>query len=560
MLLRWDRATPSPNLAAAAPNAVGCLWADGIFTNQAELCHRCGLPPSTPLTGMLAVLYRQKETAMAGEVLGTGSWIIWDGPRRRLLAFMDRTGERSLYYTWQGSTLWLDPNLETLLAALPARPPLNRRSLVYHLAASFPDSGETFYEGIQAVPPGCLLIVQPESQRQQTYWSAELRPLLRLKTTEAYAEAYRSLLLEVTAGYIRPGPLAVTLSSGLDCASVAVALKTLQPNLDLSAITYVTPGIPEADESELAAQSAARLGLPQIFLDVSQLWPLSSETPPAASLVSPFRNYYDEIWDTFYRTLAGRGIRTLYLGTAGDDLFGGNILPYADFLLSGRWKRLVEEMRYHLPRSPVKPSTWQAINIFLLTPIRRAYLPTFLRRPPAPMWMTPDAQAISRRLLADNPPDWRHLPARQQRRNALHGRLMHAILEQKNRHAASHGVELVSPLIDSRMVDFALSLPPEQTVFNGQRKTIVRNALKNDLPEGVINMWGKITPGALGDLGLRDKAAPRIRPLLQNMRCAELGLVDEAALRQRYEVYCQKGGISDFWYAVTLEDWLRRFF
>lgn len=560
MLLCWDRDTPSPNLAAPVPRGVSCLWANGFFTNRAALCRQCGLPSTTPLTGLLAVLYRLKGPACAADVLGTGAWLIWDGPQRRLLAFMDRMGEQSLFFTWQGNMLWLDPDIETLLAALPARPLLNRRSLIFHISAASPNPEETFYEGINAVAPGTILMVEPDRLQRKSYWSAEVQPLLRLESDQAYADAYRSLLLEVTQDYIVPGALGVTLSSGLDCSSVAAALKILCPDLDLTAFTYITPAVPQADERELAEQTAVKLNLPQVFLDASPLWPLCADQAPATGLASPFRNYYDELWDVIFRDVTSRGIHALYLGTAGDDIFGGNILPYADYLLTGRWKKLIQEMRIHLPLSPARLSPWQAVNLFLWTPIRRAYLPLFLRRPHAPAWMKPAARSIARGLLAHTPPDWRHLPARQQRRNFLRGWHTHNLLVHKRRHAARYGLRLISPLIDSRIVDFALSLPPEQTAHNGQRKMIVRRAMIHDLPEGVINMWGKITPGALGDLGLRDKAAPRIRSLLQNMRCAELGLVDEAALRQQYETYYQEGGNSNFWNAITLEDWLRRFF
>ena len=48
---------------------------------------------------------------------------------------------------------------------------------------------------------------------------------------------------------------------------------------------------------------------------------------------------------------------------------------------------------------------------------------------------------------------------------------------------------------------------------------------------------------------------------MRDMRAADLGYVDELPLRQAYDDYA--AGRTDstmFWFAITLEDWLRRHF
>jgi hypothetical protein len=111
------------------------------------------------------------------------------------------------------------------------------------------------------------------------------------------------------------------------------------------------------------------------------------------------------------------------------------------------------------------------------------------------------------------------------------------------------------------LFEFAASLPTTQTFRAGQRKVIVRNAMRDTLPDEIVDMWGKITPETISERGLREREVGKVWALLSGMRAADLGLVDEAALRETYQRYLDgKTSNALFWYTLTLEDWLRRYF
>ena len=129
------------------------------------------------------------------------------------------------------------------------------------------------------------------------------------------------------------------------------------------------------------------------------------------------------------------------------------------------------------------------------------------------------------------------------------------------RAGARHDIKMRHPLLDHRLFEFAASLPTTQTFRAGQRKIIMRNAMRGLLPDDIVNMWGKITPETISERGLREREQGKVWPLLAHMRAAELGLVDEARLREAYQSYVdRKTNDSLFWYTLTLEDWLRRYF
>lgn len=140
-------------------------------------------------------------------------------------------------------------------------------------------------------------------------------------------------------------------------------------------------------------------------------------------------------------------------------------------------------------------------------------------------------------------------------------RFLPHVMAQAAADAAGRGVELRHPLLDHRLLEFAASLPADQSFRGGESKTVVRNALRGLLPEEVVEQRGKVVPSAISRRGLAEREQGKIWPLLRDMRAAELGLVDEERLREGYRDYLagdRRSGL--FWYAVTLEAWLREHF
>jgi asparagine synthase (glutamine-hydrolysing) len=203
------------------------------------------------------------------------------------------------------------------------------------------------------------------------------------------------------------------------------------------------------------------------------------------------------------------------------------------------------------------------MRMMIVGPLVRTYLPLLSRWRPQPKpWL--HAEHLSLFQEISHPPSAPRamLPGRIQRLQGLSGMTMNYVAEHQDRRTrVRHGIDLRHPLLDHRLVDFALTLPTTQTFRAGQRKIIVRNAMRGILPGEIVEMWGKIYPTTISERGLREREQAKVWALLTNMRAAELGLVDEARLRQAYQDFLDHQKDEDFiWYTLTLEDWLRRYF
>lgn len=521
-----------------------------------------GLLPQSDDRELVYSLYRRYGENAAQYLAGTLSWVLWDSQSQSLVIANDRLGNHSFYYATLNQTFWLASQLEFLLGidALPRQP--NPRSLVAQITGCAPLAGETFYASIHKLEPAGWMRLQPGNQRVGRYWQVQPQPALKLASDDEYAQALLDLLLRVIPGHIPSGPAGITLSSGLDSTTVAAAIRQQAPETRLLALCMVAPEIPQADESLLSAEVSRFLGIPSLQIRADLLWPLSSPQGIQTSASTPYYGYYTELIGETLQAARQRGLTVVFSGLSGDHLFGGNVFAYPDLLLTGRWIELVRQIRYHLPRSSMGYSLPLILRRMVLAPIRAAYFPAWRvdTTPPAP-WLRPAYVDLYREHFIRPPKVHRMLPGRLARFRMLNHPSLLSGVELLNRQAESLGLEFRHPLLDHRLIEFAASLPTDQTFRASQRKIIVRNAMRGLLPPSVLEMWNKIVPAEICHLGLRQRERDKVWRLMTNMRSAELGYVDESALRQAYQDYLDgKTDSTHFWHTLTLEDWLRRWF
>jgi asparagine synthase (glutamine-hydrolysing) len=536
--------------------------AQGYVANRAELLHRFGLPESGEDREILHLVYTRCGLEAANHIAGTLAWVLWDSRQRQVVMARDRMGNHNWYFTTLGDELWFSNRIEALLG-LPGLPrSLNPRSVAVQIMGGVPLPGETFYESIREVLPGGFVRLDGQGRQEGRYWQIVPQPTLKLKTDQEYAQALRELLFRLVAEHAPPGQASITLSSGLDSTSVAAAICHAAPQTSLAALCWSAPELPEADESRFAAEVCRFLGIPYTEIRADRLWPMCRPDGICTSAMMPIYGYYTELFDETFQAARRQGSKVVFSGLSGDHLFGGNVFAYPDLLLTGRWLELARQIQHHLPRSSMRLSLYQIMRRMILSPIRQAYLPGRKNDAPAPVsWLRPPYDELYRSHFT-RPPEFRWmLPGRLARLHMIGSPNLPHFAEMMNRHAESQGIEFRHPLLDHRLLEFAASLPTDQTFRAAQRKIIVRNAMQGLLPPVVLEMWDKILPGAITHRGLREREQSKVLHLMTDMRAAELGFVDQPRLLQAYQDYLAgRNNSAIFWNTLTLEDWLRRWF
>ena len=487
--------------------------ADVRLDDREGLCDALGMRPSerARLTDSELVLrgYRRWGRDLSNRLLGDYAFAVLDAGKRILFCARDSAGVKPCYYAANKSGFAFASTLDAVLAAPGVSSELDEdivaRSLTCH---SFFSTDRTFFKDVRKLPPGHSLTLaidaspSPAVPRLERCWKPEQAPAVRRSSDDAYAEEFLSLYAQAVAARLSgPDPIGMHLSGGLDSSGIAVlAARELRRQsrpapLAFSWLPDLGGRLPTtAHATEYGAIDAVcrQEGL-RVFHrapsadDMVRVLRLDGARPGVQVLPSE---------DLVQRCAAEQGVRVLLSGWGGDQGASFNGLGHrAQLLLSGRWGQLF--------------ALGRAVGRGPLQALADAALP--LAHPNAPRWLRRRLRGAdhSQGDFSDEPwlRRWLVHPALARRtgvkprrgprlfnmRQALLWGLRNgAIAERIEGWAAGgaqHGIEYRYPLLDRRLLQFALGLPPEQFLHGKWSRWPMRHALRGVLPESVL--WNR---------------------------------------------------------------------
>lgn len=464
---------------------------DGRLDNRAELLSRLDLHDSDmPDAALALAAFMRWDAGAAAQLLGDFAFIAWNPRRHRLVCGRDHMGVRHLHFH-------ASPRLfigATDIAQVLAHPEVPREPdpavAADYIACDVRNSERTLFRGICRVPPGHVVVAERGAVRIERFWSAEPGAPIRYATDEEYAGHCRELLTRSVEARMRSDrPIAAMLSGGLDSSSVVTTawrlVRTDGPRPQ--PFSMVFPAHAESDERPFLHAIAQHCGA-----TVVEVLP-DSITGPA--LLGQARGWTatpampaDEMAASLYAAMRARGHRVTLTGAGGDFLFTGSVFQYADLLRQFRpiaaVRRFIDDWYagetgrsavglLHHGMWPLLP---RAVKDRLRPLARRAVSYT-----DRPEWLRIDRTPDD--VLPDEPRGGSFATEDVTRQL---GSGMHAFfVECAERYAVQAGIELRHPLLDKRLVQFALDIPDHQRKRGRFTKFILRQALGDDLAEPV---------------------------------------------------------------------------
>ena len=128
------------------------------------------------------------------------------------------------------------------------------------------------------------------------------------------------------------------------------------------------------------------------------------------------------------------------------------------------------------------------------------------------------------------------------------------VSEESNKAAAAYNIECRHPFYDRRLVEFCLALPPEQKIHHGWPRWILRNAMKNFLPEEIRWRMGKSNLSYNFQRCLMVLEHEKISSILKAESKTMERFVDMAFFHDAYK----KGMANNVWPPMILALWLQQ--
>ena len=469
------------------------ITADARLDNRAELGGKLDISKTAlgkiPDSQLIISAWQKWQSDCPAHLIGDYAFALWDARRKTLFCARDHVGTRPFYYSLSADKFVFASDIKAVLAV----PGISDRFDEEYVKASLADkffyhSERTYLAEIRSLPPGHALTVRADSGKLQKYWFPENVPDVRFTNDDDYAEAAFEIYSRTVADRLRTTEnVGVHLTGGLDSSSIAVlaARDRRQKNLRPPA-AYCWQSPPTADDFEssvehdlIDAVCAQENLIPQYCpISVADVLWLLKKDPTIEPIDDTLM-----LETVVQRRAAADGVRLILSGWGGDEglSFDGSGY-YAELLLRGRWWRLFRESRKF--GSSAKFIAGQAFLLCFsdriegLTKLENL---SFHRQKSEPCWLKPEFRTGIR---------LKNLPSRQTSARAAMLWLwklgFHAErMESWAAHGAAHGITYAYPMLDRRLMEFVVGLPPEQFVRGKWKRWIMRKTVEQIVPPEV---------------------------------------------------------------------------
>ena len=333
----------------------------------------------------------------------------------------------------------------------------------------------TIYRDIRCLPPASSLYFGQQGLRIQRYWNIPTNTEIRYKKKSDYVDRFQELFSQAVIDRMGRGPLALELSGGMDCTSIAAVAvsQAAVSGQSLKAFTMTCDGLfPEDDERFYTEMVANHLKIP-LFCDPVENYALFERfDSPELVTAQPSSNPSLAQHHDYFSRIGQGGTRVLLTGQGGDAVLGNSNRYYARLLRQGRYSKLVGEIFDHYCHT----GTLAGMGL------RSALMPSKRRspwKPEFPQWVNEDF-VLRMQLRERWDYFWQLLHTGSDTRRQL--RMPWVSRAFQDYEVLNLPVVVRHPFFDVRLVQYLLGLPS----FIKKDKWILRQAMLKKLPVPVL--------------------------------------------------------------------------
>ncbi|MBB5060387.1 asparagine synthase (glutamine-hydrolyzing) [Granulicella aggregans] len=549
-----------------SPQGRYVLSFDGRLDNYESLAEELRVKhPETLSDSQIALAaFARWGEACFSRFVGDWALALWSETDQSLYLSRDHAGARSLYYRHtQCETVW-----GTYLEAFHLTD--DTLQLSHDYAACYMAGRQvgdlTPFEGIYSVPPAHFLKVHKGVLSRHQHWNSTVMTTVQYRTDTEYEEHFLALFRNSVERRSGPGePILAQLSGGMDSTAIVCMSDFLRrrkyPNAEiLDTVSFYDDSEASLNERPYFSITEARRG--KVGAHVNTAFSQRTFEPHDGSggvyLMPGADSFSIEQERRLHSAAWKRDYRSVLSGIGGDEVLGGvpDPLPeLAGHLLSGNVSQLLRRsLAWSLvDRSPLVGMLWRTVRytggLYLNPGPKEIDLPPWLSqslreralRIESVKAMVPARIGIAPHRI-DNSSAWWFVM------ETLPHLFPQLLVRPEYRY----------PFLDKDLVSFLFSVPREQILRPGRRRSLMRRALINIVPHEVLERRRKAFQ-LRAPLHAVQQASEVLEGLFANSMIADAGLVDGDKLRHSLRQTVE--GDPKWWHlilrATAFELWLR---
>ena len=519
--------------------------------------------------------YLEWDIGCLKKFIGMFSFAIWDIKRKRLFLARDRIGKKPLYYSYKNNSLSFSSEIKGLLKQRGISKDLDYEALDCYFTFGYIPSPRSIFRQIKKLEPGNFIVFDRNGILKKRYWGIDFQPQDGLVFKHAIEEFFEIFRDAVKKRMISDVPIGAFLSGGIDSSLVVSQMNEISDSKVLT--NSIGFEHQKFNELPIAREIASRLNTSHreytLRADISQLLPhliYHLDEPHADSSAIP----------TYYVCKMAKNNCTVALsGDGGDESFGGYTFRYIPHLFESNLRKIIPSTLRRLifsplgqiyPRSQNLPKPLRLKTIFQNLAVSDemafyqdlTYLPWDIR---GKIY----SRDFKRNLLGFTPFDLiyplynkvKHLdPVSRAQFCDLNFYLPEDVLVKVDRMSMAVSLEVRSPLLDHRIIEFGAKLPLSLKIAGKKGKVLLRRAILKYLPKDIIDRpkQGFSIPEAKW---LREELRPWVEKAVNKHGSIVNELFNMRQIKALWDRHVQKKENHSvfFWGIMILSLWEERF-
>lgn len=432
-------------------------------------------------TEVLFHAYRHWGKACNTRFEGMWAYAMYDTKKHELVLSRDRFAEKPLFVFETIDGTYFGSEIKFIEALIEGNMKVNMNQVKRYLVNGYKSlfkTDENYFEGVLEVPFGHNLIINAELNKStEAYWTPNYS-LSNMSLDDAI-EGTRHHLIESMRLRLRSDvPLAFCLSGGVDSAALA-SIASKEFNHNVHSFSIIDPDV-RYNEFDNIKATINDLGCEHTLIELNTDGSLARLQELVKYHDAPVATISYLVHSMLSEQIAANGYKVAFSGTAADELYTGY---YDHFNLH------LYEMRNH-PNYSTYLSDWNANtgklvrNPFLQNPALYNHNPGFRDH----VFLNNDVFASY--LIDEFHEDFSETKYSD---SLLHNRMMNelfhegsrVILREDDLNSMKYSIENRSPYLDSKLAEFAYSIPLEHLMKDGYGKYVLRESMAGILNDKV---------------------------------------------------------------------------
>lgn len=449
-------------------------------------------------TEVLVHLYEDYGLDFVKELNGMFAIALWDIKKETLILVRDRMGVKPLFYASTGGNLVFGSEIKSILAYPDYKKEVSYAGIYHYFSFKNVPSPLTAFDGIFSLMPGEMLTYSKGDIKKTRYWQIDFSKPNNLSAAQIKDRVFSILEDAVKIRMNCDVPFGAYLSGGVDSSAVVAMMSRF---MDQPIKTF-TLGYEDDFQNKAADLHFAR-EVSKAFNTEHHEYIMSFREVPDQidKVIEAFDQPFSGTISTFFLSKLIRDNVTVALsGDGADELFGSYLTHrlaqpmdyFAKVYDKYRLGQLDENDKLLL--KPFEDNLEFLESLFVQSqgdPIRwRSQLLTFTEKEKSHILSDEFLAHVGNESSQDYISSYFDYGTAEDPLNRIlevdwHSLLPDQVLAFVDFLSMAHSVEVRSPFLDYRLVEFVATIPGHLKIKNGNVKDILKESVEAILPEGV---------------------------------------------------------------------------